>query len=143
MVASCESGFERVEIGAERLQIRLGEAFRLEAGKALAQALAWRGGIRLPGVFLVRHVLVSAIGELVDDRLRVRPDPRQRPQQAADDDRQQAERADGLEQGREALVRDLLRQDKHHPAEDNQHHLHQEKHEECDPGRELVLELRR
>ncbi len=136
-------GFERVEIGAERLQVGVGEAFRLQACQPLAQASSAEARSASPAYSSSCEARVRAIGELVHDRLRVGPDPGQRPQQAAEDERQQAERANRLELRVVALVRDLLRQDVHHPEQGDEHDRHDEEDEEGDELRQRVFGFRR
>ena len=75
------------------------------------------------------------------DRLRIGPDPGQRPQQAAEHERQQAQRTDGLELRVVPLVRDLLRQDVHHPEEGDEHDRHDEEDEDGDESRQRVFGL--
>ena len=88
-----------------------------------------------------RMRLVGAVRHLVHDRLRVGPEPGQRPEQSAEHQREQAQRADRFELRMMALVRDLLRKDVHHPEQDDEHHRHDEEDEERDEGRELVFDL--
>ena len=80
-------------------------------------------------------MLVGAVGHLVHDRLRVGPDPRDRPEQAAEDQRQQAQRADRLELRMVPLVGDLLGQDVHHPEQHDEDDGDDEEHDEGDERR--------
>ena len=78
----------------------------------------------LPAARLVGHlevivlVLVGAVGEPVAGRLGVGPQPGDRPQQAAEHQRQQAQRVDRVGLRMMPLVRDLLR---HHVNDPEQH----------------------
>ena len=76
--------------------------------------------------------LVGAVRHLVHDRLRVGPQPGDRPQQPAEHQRQQAQRADRLELRMVPLVGDLLRQDVHQPEQHDEHDRDDEDHEEGD-----------
>ena len=78
--------------------------------------------------------LVGAVGELVRDRLRVRPQPRDRPQQAAEYERQQAQRLDGLRLRMMPLVRNLLR----HHVDDPEHGDADDRYEEQHDPRQHV-----
>jgi hypothetical protein len=88
-------------------------------------------------------MLVGAVRHLVHDRLRVRPEPRERPEQPAERERQQAERADRLELRMMSFVRDLLGKDVDHPEQDDQHNRYDEDHEQGKKRGELVLGLGR
>ena len=69
-------------------------------------------------------VLVGAVGRLVADRLGVGPQPGDRPQQAAEHQRQQAQRVDRVGLRMVALVGDLLGQHVHQPEDDDDDDRH-------------------
>ena len=90
----------------------------------------------LPSARLRRHAevivvgLVGAVGEPVADRLGVGPEPGQRPQQAAEDQRQQAQRVDRLGLRMMPLVGDLLG---HHVDDPEQRDDEDRHHDEDEP----------
>jgi hypothetical protein len=88
-------------------------------------------------------VLVGAVGHLVGDRLDVRPQPGDRPQQAAEHQRQQAQHLDGVALRVMALVGDFLRQHVHHPEQHDQADRYEDQHEPCESKRRGVHHLRR
>ena len=106
------------------LQIGLRQALGLETREAVFETTTMRA------VPLVVVQLVGAVRHLVQHRLRVRPYPGKRPQEPAEHQRQQAQRADRLELRMVALVGDLLRQDVDQPEENNQRRRDDEDDEE-------------
>ena len=85
---------------------------------ALLRRLQWRQRVAGVAVAIVR---VGAVGHLVQHRFRVGPQPGERPQQAAEEQRQQAQRLDRVELRMAAFLGDLLRQDVHQPEHGDQH----------------------
>ena len=87
--------------------------------------------------------LVGAVRHLVHDRLRIRPDPGQWPEKAAEHQRQQTQRPNRLELGMMPLVSDLLGEDMHHPEQHDQDDRDDEQDEDGEESGELVFQLRR
>ena len=94
-------------------------------------------------VRVVVRMLVGAVRHLVAGRLGIGPQPGDRPQQAAEHQRQQAERPDGLELRVMALVRDFLWHDVQEPEDHDPADRDDEEDEDGQEVRHLVFELRR
>ncbi len=77
-------------------------------------------------------VLIRAVRHLVQHGLGVGPEPGDRPQHAAEHQRQQAQDLDRLRLRVVPLVRDLLRQDVHQPEEHDHGDRDDDDHEDCD-----------
>ena len=151
----------RSRISITRLRLRAGGAARsAAASSSLAQRLrasaaacpsppsrrARRAGGRSrprsssPALRLLAHldvvvvVLLGAVGEPVADRLGVRPQPRDRPQQAAEHQRQQAQRVDRVLLRMMPLLGALLRHHVHHPEQHDDNDRHDAEHQSrCSP----------
>ena len=78
------------------------------------------------GLAVVTFSDVRAVGHLVEHRLRIGPQPRQRPEHAAEHQRQQAQHLDRLRLRVLSLLGDLLREDVHQP----EHGQHDERHDD-------------
>jgi hypothetical protein len=78
-------------------------------------------------------VLVRAVRHAVGDGTRVRPEPRERPQDAAEEQRQHAQRVDRVLLRVMALLGDLLREDVNDPEDHQDDDRHYDEHEDRDP----------
>jgi len=87
---------------------------------------------------LVFVQLVRAVRHLVQDRLRIGPQPRHGPQQAAEDQRQQAQCLDRVRLWVAASLGDLLRQDVDHPEHVDEQRRHHQQHDDRDVVRNRV-----
>jgi hypothetical protein len=85
--------------------------------------------------------LSVTVRELVQHRLRVGPQPGERPQQAPEKERQQTEHLDSVALRVMALVRDLLGQHMDHPEQDDEDDRHHDDHDQCENARHLVERL--
>ena len=97
------------EVGANGIELTGRHAALFERGHPLTD-VGGRARRLVEAVLLeVVGMFVGAVGQFVADRFGVRPEPGNRPEQPAEDERQQAQRLDRLELRMMPLVRDLLR----------------------------------
>ena len=98
--------------------------------------LQQRSGLGLfPHIEIVVVVLFGPVSHSVGDRLGVRPEPGDRPQQASECERQEAKRVDRVLLRMMALLGDLLRQDVDQPEQDDDNDRHDADDEPRNDGR--------
>ncbi len=140
-VHSRQFAFQRGQVGANPVELTRGSAARFQHRHALPDVRRGALGLREAVLLEVVGMLVGAVGDLVSDRLRVRPQPGDRPEQPAEGERQQAERPDRLELRVVPLVGDLLGQHVHHPEQDDEQDRHEEQDEDGDIARHRVFDF--